>query len=117
MMLSAARRNQVARIGILLITIALVMGIASCAPVIRYDLTITSTKGGSVINPGEGTFTYNAGRVVKLWARSGLGYTFVRWTGDVATIDNVRSFSTTITMNGNYNITANFGCGCGSYDT
>lgn len=36
------------------------------------------------------------------------GYRFVSWTGDVSTIDNVNDASTTITMNGNYSITANF---------
>ena len=36
------------------------------------------------------------------------GYRFVNWTGDVGTIANVNAASTTITMNGDYSITANF---------
>jgi len=101
----------VARVTILLITVALVIGVAGCAPT-QYQLTISSTPNGSVITPGEGTFTYNAGKVVRLVVRSALGYRFVEWTGDVATINTVNSFSTTITMNGDCSITANFGCGC-----
>jgi hypothetical protein len=101
----------VARVAILLITVALVAGMVGCVPT-QYELTISSTEGGSVIIPGEGTFTYNAGTVVRLWARSGLGCGFVEWTGDVAAINTVNSFSTTITMNGDYSITADFGCGC-----
>ena len=101
----------VARVTILLITIALVAEMVGCVPT-QYNLTISSTSGGSVITPGEGTFTYNAGKVVRLWARSALGHAFDEWTGDVATITTVNSFSTTITMNGDCSITANFGCGC-----
>ncbi|MFC1911412.1 hypothetical protein ACFLXM_01925 [Chloroflexota bacterium] len=100
-----------ARAVILLTAVALIAGMAGCAP-IQHQLTISSTAGGSVITPGEGTFTYNEGKVVRLVARSALGYAFVGWTGDVATINTVKSFSTTITINGNYSITANFGCGC-----
>ena len=100
-----------ARVGIFLIAAVLIVGMAACAPT-QYQLTIFSTAGGSVITPGEGTFTYNEGKVVRLVARSVLGCTFVGWTGDVATITTVNSFSTTITMNGDYSITANFGRGC-----
>jgi uncharacterized repeat protein (TIGR02543 family) len=105
------RPIYVARVTIFLITVALIVGMAGCVPT-QYNLTISSTEGGSVIAPGEGTFTYNEGKVVRLWARSALGYAFVEWTGDVATITTVNSFSTTITMNGDYSITADFGCGC-----
>ena len=100
-----------ARVIILLITIALIAGMAGCAPV-QHQLTISSMAGGSVITPGEGTFIYNEGKTVRLVARSALGYTFVGWSGDVGAINTVKSFSTTIIMNGDYSITANFGCGC-----
>ena len=101
-----------ARVGIFLVAVALIVGMVGCNPV-QYNLTIDSTSGGSVCTPGEGTFTYNEGKVVRLWARPALGYCFVKWTGDVATINTVNSFVTTITMNGDYSITADFGCGCG----
>ena len=77
-------------------------------PPVQYDLTISSTAGGSVTTPGEGVFTYDEGAVVDLVATPGAGYLFVEWTGDVGTIDDVYAASTTITMNGDYSITANF---------
>ena len=101
------------RLCVLLVVVALIAGTVGCRPV-RYNLTISSTTGGSVTKPGEGVFTYNKGRVVRLIARSCLGYQFVEWTGDVETINTVNGFVTTITMNGDYSITANFGCACGS---
>ena len=74
----------------------------------EYDLTISSTSGGTVTTPGEGTFTYDAGTVVDLVATPASGYQFVNWTGDVDTIADVNAASTSITMNGDYEITANF---------
>jgi len=73
-----------------------------------YDLTISSTTGGSVTLPGEGAFTYDAGTVVSLTAAPASGYHFVNWTGDVSTVANVNVATTTITMNGDYSIAANF---------
>ncbi len=75
----------------------------------RYNLSVTSTNGGSVTDPGEGQFQYWVGEGVDLVAAAEEGYQFVNWTGDVATIANVDAASTTITMNGDYSITANFG--------
>jgi hypothetical protein len=74
----------------------------------QYGLTISSTEGGSVTEPGEGVFTYDEGTVVDLVATPGEGYRFVDWTGDVGTIADVYDASTTITMNGDYSISANF---------
>jgi signal recognition particle receptor subunit beta len=73
-----------------------------------YDLTISSTAGGSVTTPGEGTFTYDEGTVVDLVATPGAGYRFVNWTSDVGTIANVEDATTNITMHDDYEITANF---------
>jgi hypothetical protein len=73
-----------------------------------YDLTISSTAGGNVTTPGEGTFTYDAGTVVDLVATPDEGYRFDDWTGNVGTIANVNAAATNITMNGDYSITANF---------
>ena len=77
-------------------------------PAPEYNLTISSTDGGTVTDPGEGTFTRDAGTVVNLKAVPDAGYVFVRWTGNVSTIADVYAKDTTITMNGNYTITANF---------
>jgi outer membrane protein assembly factor BamB len=73
-----------------------------------YDLTISSTAGGSVTAPGEGTFPYDQGTVVNLVAEPDEDYRFVKWSGDIATIADVDVASTTISMNDNYSISANF---------
>jgi uncharacterized repeat protein (TIGR02543 family) len=74
----------------------------------QYTLTISSSAGGSVTTPGEGAVTRNAGTVVSLVASPGTGYRFANWIGQVGTIADLKAASTTITMNGNYGITAVF---------
>lgn len=78
------------------------------APPVQYDLTIASTVGGEVTDPGEGTFAYDEGTAVTLVASPDSGYDFVSWTGNVDTIADVNDASTSITMNGDYSIVANF---------
>jgi hypothetical protein len=93
-----------------LITVALIAGIVGCEPTLaqQYDLTIASTAGGSVTMPGEGVFSCDICVVVNLVATPSSGYQFVNWTGNVSTIANVNAAITTITLNGDYSITANF---------
>jgi len=82
---------------------------AEGVPAIYYDLSIASTVGGHVSSPGEpGPFTYIEGVEVPLVAAQDPGYRFLEWTGDVDTVADVSSASTTITMNGNYAVTAVF---------
>ena len=76
-----------------------------------YTLEISSTGGGSVVIPGEGAFTYDPGTVVELIAITDTFYNFNKWTGDVGTITNVNSAATSITMNDDYSITADFSFG------
>jgi hypothetical protein len=99
-----------ARVSIFLIIAALIGGTMGCAPAptSRYDLTISSSEGGLVTAPGEDTFTYDEGRVIELVADAEDGHRFVEWTGDVSTIADVNGASTTITMNSDYDIKANF---------
>jgi hypothetical protein len=80
---------------------------AGCGP-IQYKLTVSSTEGSEVIEPGEATFTYDRGTLVNLVAEADEGYQFVNWTGNVNAIADVNADATTITMNGDYSITANF---------
>jgi len=111
------------RISIFLTMIALIAGMAGCNSSggggngidggESYTLTIDSTVGGvvtvdNVTIPGKAMFTYDPGAVVTLNATPDSGYQFVRWTGDVDTIDNVHASEIVITMNGNYSIIANF---------
>jgi hypothetical protein len=102
-------------IGLIIITLIAMAGCGetSCGPPgstppVQYDLDISSTTGGSVDTPGERTFTYDEGTEVDLVATPDDGYRFVNWTGDVSTTANVNSATTTITMNGDYSITAEF---------
>jgi hypothetical protein len=74
----------------------------------QYNLTISSTEGGSVTEPGEGLFTYDEGTVVDLMAEAEESYRFVEWTGDVGSVADVHAAATTITMNGDYSVTAEF---------
>jgi len=72
------------------------------------SLTVSSSEGGSVTTPGEGIFVRAENATVPLVAEPDGGYEFVRWTGDVSTIDDIHSASTTISMNGSYSVTALF---------
>jgi hypothetical protein len=92
-----------------LIMVALIAWMVGCVPgPVQYDLTISITGGGEITTPGEGTSSYDAGTTVPLVVFPHTGYRFVNWTGDVDTIANVNAASTTITMQGNYEITASF---------
>jgi len=111
---SSKRHHYFARVIIFFLIVAGLIvwmtGCYTCFPK-QYTLIISSTEGGSVTDPGEGTFTYNSGTVVDLVATPDAGYHFVEWTGDVDTIADVDNAATNITMNGSYNITANFALG------
>jgi len=110
-LLSSNRHYYVAIVSIFLITaiaLALIAGMVGCGGVVENDLTIASTTGGST-TPAAGIHTHYDGDVVNLVATPDAGYRFVNWTGDVGTIADVEAAITTITMNGDYSITANFG--------
>ncbi|MGG9971975.1 InlB B-repeat-containing protein [Ferruginibacter sp. SUN002] len=70
--------------------------------IVTYTLTTASlpTAGGTVTGAG----TYNAGSVATVTANPASGYTFTGWSGDAAGTTN----STTVSMNGNKIVTANF---------
>ncbi len=74
-----------------------------------HRLIISSTGGGRVTTPGEGTFYYAHCSKVPLHAEPAAGYRFSRWTGDVGQIQDTRAASTSIeSMLGNYEIRAEF---------
>ena len=77
-----------------------------------YALTLNQVGTGSVTPSPFGTwngsaYVYNANTVVQLTANANIGYHFTGWSGDVSGTAN----PTTITMNGNKNVTANFASG------
>jgi hypothetical protein len=76
-----------------------------------YTLTISSTDGGSVTTPGEGSFKYGYGTVVDVVATADEHYHFVNWTGtavDAGKVADPNSASTTVTVEADYTLTANF---------
>jgi hypothetical protein len=107
------------RLGIFTIAVVLIIGIVGCVggdgnggdgP---YTLIVDFTDRGAVTVddvpiPGKAILTYDAGTVVSLNATPDSDYQFVRWTGDVYTVDNVHASETIITVNADYSITANF---------
>jgi len=71
----------------------------------QYSLTVNINPpgGGSVSkNPNKSTYVYN--EQVSVTAAANSGYTFSNWSGDASGSAN----PTTITMNGNKTVTANF---------
>ena len=77
-----------------------------------YSLTIFSSYGGSVAEPGEGYSAYAANTTAELVAEPDdyrqFDYRFKGWTGDVDTIANANAAATNIRMDDSYSITANF---------
>ena len=73
-----------------------------------HSLTISSTNGGSVTTPGEGSFAYPYGTMVDLVATTDEDYWFYEWTGTIGSIENPRSATTTIFIDDDYSIVANF---------
>ena len=75
---------------------------ANYVAVPTYTLTTSATNGSVTLNPPGGV--YNAGTVVTVTAKANRGYQFGSWSGNLTGTHN----PTTITMNGNKSVTANF---------
>jgi len=71
-------------------------------------LSVFSTGGGSVTEPGEGAFPFFVGTIVDLVATPDDDHQFLNWSGDVDTIADLNAASTTITIQGDHSITATF---------
>jgi len=67
-------------------------------------LVVSSTPGGSVIQPGVGVFTYGFYEVVVLEAKADPGFEFVGWSGSYSASDN----PLVLTMDQNYELQAVF---------
>ena len=73
---------------------------------VNFNLIVGSSNGGSVIIPGEGPFTYDAGEAVTLLAEEAdADWQFDRWEGAVA---DQYSAATTVTMDADKTVTAHF---------
>jgi O-glycosyl hydrolase len=81
------------------------------ADIVKKTLITSSTSGGSVTTPGEGSFEYDQGTVVNIVASPNTDYNFVVWTGTAVTAGKVAdpcAASTAVTMDDDYTVTANF---------
>jgi hypothetical protein len=79
--------------------------------VLEYKLKVSASAGGSVTKPGEGVFTYDSPHSVLLTATPHTGFRFFRWTGTAAgagKVGSLTSTTTTVTVDGNYNVRAEF---------
>ena len=101
-----ARKFLLPLIAGIIIVAMLVPGCGAVAD--TYTLTVASTMGGSVTEPTEGTHSFDAGTVVDLVADPDAGWVFSTWLGATAGIANVLAAETTVTMNADYGIIAEF---------
>jgi hypothetical protein len=74
----------------------------------QATLWTESTDCGNVTEPGEGNSTHTPGAIVDLLAVPDQDCCFVNWTGDTGTIADADAADTTIQMNADYHIIANF---------
>jgi len=75
------------------------------------NLTVSSTSGGTVTAPGTGNYIYSCGNNITIEATADTCYRFVNWTGsgvDAGKVADPNSATTTITLNDNYTVQANF---------
>jgi len=115
------KHYYIARVGIFLIAVALIVATASCgAPAPNYGLTmaVNPIAGGTAsILSGYGSYTsgtYAAGTVVNIQAVNATCFGFANWTAPAGTFGNAAAAATTFTMPAqNVTVTANFVDVCG----
>jgi hypothetical protein len=74
-------------------------------PPISYTLTMNMDGYGTISGYG----TYDEGSVASIRASADSKWEFVEWTGDIDTVGNRLSSRTSVVMDRDYTITANFG--------
>jgi hypothetical protein len=106
-------KHKLISIAAIAILLFMVVGNSIGCGTTTYTLTITSTAGGNVTTPAEGTYTsYAANATVNLIATADSGYRFVNWTATAGTFGNATAATTTFTMPAqNATVTAHFALG------
>jgi hypothetical protein len=79
-----------------------------------YNLTTATTAGGTVTDPGIGVFAKAANQPANLVAAAHAGWFFLNWTGSAVAAP--ASASTTILMDADKSVTANFTLACAKYN-
>jgi uncharacterized repeat protein (TIGR02543 family) len=122
--LSSRKHPYLARVGIFLIAIALIVGTVSCDGGgggnggVSYTLTMAVFPPGSGTTTPSGTHSYAAGAAVSIKAVAAAGYRFVNWTASASTFANANVAQTTFTMPAqNITVTANFALFAGGNGT
>jgi uncharacterized repeat protein (TIGR02543 family) len=78
---------------------------ANFSPTGEFILTMATIGNGST-SPAVGAYAYAPGTVVPITATPASGWQFVNWTGDA--VADANSASTTVTMDADKTVTANF---------
>jgi len=104
------KHSYFAKIGILLIVVALVAGILSCVPADTYELIMAvNPAGGGAATDETGTSPYAENKVVDIKAVAAPCYRFVGWTTSAGTLGNASALETTIKIPAeDVIVTANF---------
>jgi hypothetical protein len=76
-------------------------------PPAHYTL-IMSVSGSGSTNPAVGVHTYAPGTIVEIRANPAAGWFFDSWSGDVGDVADPESATTTVTMDSDKTVTANF---------
>ena len=77
----------------------------------QWTLTISAGSGGTVTDPGQGSFPCDDGTALTVVAAAGANHRFVNWTGtavDAGKVANPSFATTTVTMDADYTLQANF---------
>jgi hypothetical protein len=107
---SSMKHSYFAKIGILLIVVALVAGIVSCNGTATYELTMAENPAeGGTATDETGTSPYAENKVVDIKAVAAPCYRFVSWSAPAGTFGNATAEETTFTMPPrDVTVTANF---------
>ena len=111
MVFKPRKHPYIARVGIFLIAVLLIVGTVSCAGT-TYSLTMAANPGvGGNATDLTGASPYAANNVVNIKAVANTtgGYHFANWTAPAGTFGSATAATTTFTMPAqNVTVTANF---------
>jgi len=106
------KHDYLARVGIFLIAVALIVGTVSCdgTTAVKYNLTMAENPvGGGTATDLTNASPYAAGTAVSIKAVAAAGYQFVGWTAPAGGFGNPNAAQTTFTMPAQaVTVTANF---------
>ncbi len=75
---------------------------------VEYELTVLASEGGVIVFPEETVTLREYDEIVTLSAEAQEGYSFLEWSGDVENVDDITAITTTVVIEDDYVITADF---------